>query len=690
MNGAPFTVLEGSTFCVSDECGDICQPDQGFFFQDTRYLSRFVVTIFGMKPPQLSSGRMDYYSAAFWSRNPVAKDLAHDELSVSRHRFIGRTAMQEQINVENHARRSVELRLEIAFEADFADIFAVKEYDLALGDPTHASPLPVPVGPVVLCGGRELDFVDASGYPGRTQVLLSAAGNVDGGTVTYGLEIAPQERWHLCVDVLPSTTGERLEAEFAEREFGEELQRVRDSYTAWNLRIPEARASWDSLEDAFARSVSDLASLRMSVDGLGQLPAAGVPWFMAIFGRDTLITSLQTLLFGPELAATALRALASLQASEVRPEIDAEPGKIVHEVRYGKAARAWFGRYYGSLDATPLYLVLLSEVWRWTDDVDLVTELRDPAMRCLEWIDDYGDRDGDGFVEFLRQSDHGLITQSWKDSWNSQLFADGTIAEPPIAPCEVQGYVYDAKLRIAELARAVWRDRQLAERLESEAATLKDGFDEAFWCEDRGGYFALGLDRDKRPIDSLCSNIGHLLWSGIVKPERLDAIVDQLMGEALWSGWGVRTMSSTDGGHNPLMYHNGTVWPHDNALIAWGLAKNGYWPEAHRIIRRMVEASGHFGSQLPEVFAGFLRSETPFPVRYPTASIPQAWAAGTPVLLLRLLLGLEPDPVSHTLKVVCAPEIPTWAGSIDLRGVMAFGRSWDVQLQNGQVHVEER
>jgi glycogen debranching enzyme len=310
----------------------------------------------------------------------------------------------------------------------------------------------------------------------------------------------------------------------------------------------------------------------------GHLPAAGMPWFMAVFGRDTIITCLQTLLFGPELAQSALHTLADLQAQADDSTIDAEPGKIVHEVRNGRGARAWFPAYYGTLDATPLYLVLLSEVWRWTDDAVLVQSLKEPALRALEWIDRYGDLDGDGFVEYRKRSGKGLDNQSWRDSGISQRFADGTLANPPIAPAEVQGYVYDAKLRVAELAREVWRDRELADRLERDAAELARRFDEAFWIADRGGYFALGLDGEKRRIDSLCSTVGHLLWSGIVAPERVDAVVDKLMGEELWSGWGVRTMSSADAGFNPLEYHNGTVWPHDNSLIAWGLARYDRWP----------------------------------------------------------------------------------------------------------------
>jgi glycogen debranching enzyme len=421
----------------------------------------------------------------------------------------------------------------------------------------------------------------------------------------------------------------------------------------------------------------------------GQLPAAGMPWFMTVFGRDTIITCLQTLLFGPELAQNALAVLADLQSDEDDPDADAEPGKIVHEVRHGRAAQAWFPRYYGTVDATPLYLVLLSEVWRWTDDAGLVRDLRGPALRALEWIDRYGDLDGDGFVEYRRRSSRGLVNQSWKDSGDSQLFRDGRVAEPPIAPCEVQGYVYDAKLRVAELARAVWRERELADRLEAEAAELRERFDEAFWVDARGGYYALALDAEKERVDALTSNIGHLLWSGIVPPERVDAVVDQLMGEDLWSGWGVRTMSAGDAGFNPLAYHDGTVWPHDNSLIAWGLARYGRWPEAQRIVRRLLNAASFFDHQLPEVFAGFSRTDTPFPIPYPTAARPQAWAAGAPVLLLQLLLGLEPDRRRHVLGSIAPGDIPSWAGSLRLTGVRAFDKAWDVQLDGGEVTVEQ-
>jgi glycogen debranching enzyme len=682
------TILEGATFCVSDELGDLTEPTNGFFASDTRFLSRLLLTVNGTRPLLLSYGKVEYYSAAWFLRNPPVGGLQPDQVSIARRRFIGE-GMQDHVICVNHASGPVAFELALDLGSDFADIFAVKAFDAALGDPARAS-LP----PLVEAFFDEEDngfvFSSPGTFEGQTQVVLTEQGEVDGGTIRYRVELDPRERWHLRVDVVPTRDGEKVVPRAAERHFGDELARVRESLAAWQLRVPQLRCSWDDLNLSFSKSVSDLAALRMRGAGRhGQLPAAGMPWFMAVFGRDTLITCLQTLLFGPELAQSALHTLAELQAVEDDPSIDAEPGKIVHEVRNGRAATAWFPRYYCTLDATPLYLILLSEVWRWTDDAGLVRDLRGPALKALEWIDRYGDLDGDGFVEYRKRAPKGLDNQSWKDSGVSQKFADGRLADPPIAPAEVQGYVYDAKLRTAELARAVWRDRDLADRLEREAAELHEQFNRAFWLEARGGYYALALDRDKQPVDSLCSNIGHLLWSGIVLPERVDAVVDALMGEDLWSGWGARTMSSGDAGFNPLEYHNGTVWPHDNSLIAWGLARHERWPEAHRIVRRMIDASAYFEHELPEVFAGFSRTETPFPIAYPTASRPQAWAAGTPVILLQILLGLETDRRRHTLVSRAPAELPSWAGSLRLTGVRAFGRSWDVHLEAGHVSIEE-
>jgi glycogen debranching enzyme len=683
------TILEGSTFCICDELGDVGEETSGLFAQDTRFLSKLALTINGMTPLPLSSGKVEYFSAAFYLRNPLSGSLQQDQLSVRRERFVGE-GMQDVVVLENQSMNPIELELGLAFASDFADILSVKEHDFALGDPLRAKPLPDPAPCRYDEEHNQFVFADP-GDSLRTQIILSQRGTVNGSSVSYAIALGARERWEVRIDVVPVAEGDELVPRAVERRFGEERGRVRDSLAAWQLRVPQLRADWDELSHSFSQSVSDLASLRMrgsSGADLGKLPAAGMPWFMTVFGRDTVITCMQTLLFGPELARSALDVLASLQATEDDPSIDAEPGKIVHEVRQGKAAKAWFARYYGTLDATPLYLVLLSEVWRWTDDVALVRDFKEPALAALKWIDEYGDLDGDGFVEFHKRAPHGLDVQSWKDSFDSQRFHDGRIAQSPIAPCEVQGYVYDAKRRMAEIAREVWRDRALADRLDREAAELKQRFDVAFWVEERGGFYALALDKDKKPVDSICSNIGHLLWSRIVPPERVDAIVDQLMGDGLWSGWGVRTMSAEEAGYSPLSYHNGTVWPHDNSLIAMGLAQYARWPEAQRIIQRMLVASRHFNYQLPEVFAGLRRSETPFPIAYPTAARPQAWAAGTPVLLLQALLGLQPDRRRHVLESLAPMELPHWVGSIRLSGVRAFDSTWDVRVENGAVKVE--
>ncbi len=682
-------ILEGATFCICDRLGDLHGNVEGLFTEDTRFLSMLKLTINGRRPLLLSSDKIEYFSAAFFMRNPLTDGLAPDVLSIRRERFVG-DGMQDSFTIQNQSMERVEFDVELDVGADFADIFAVKDFDFALGDPLRAKPLPQPRPVEYEPDRNQFLIADDGDLPLKTQVIFSERGTVDGSRMVFHLSLEPRERWGLHVEVFPLPDGELVAPRFAELRFGEEVGRVRDSLAAWQLRVPQLRSSWDALSRAFGQSVSDLASLRMRSDNgaIGRLPGAGVPWFMAVFGRDTIITCLQTLLFGPELARTALEVLADLQANEDDPSRDAEPGKIVHEVRHGKAARTWHERYYGTLDATPLYLILLSEVWRWTDDAALVRELKGPALAALDWIEKYGDRDGDGFVEYERRTEHGLENQSWKDSWDSQRFHDGTLAKTPIAPCEVQGYVYDAKRRIAELARDVWRDRELANRLDREADELRKRFDEAFWVDERGGFYALALDGDKAQVDSLCSNIGHLLWSGIVPPRRVDAVVDQLMGDDLWSGWGVRTMSTADAGYNPLSYHNGTVWPHDNSLIAAGLARYARWPEAQRVVQRMLTAAQHFDYQLPEVFAGMRRSETPFPIAYPTAARPQAWAAGTPVLLLQALLGLQPDRRRHALETVAPPELPSWAGAIRLSGIRAFGTLWDARLEDGTVRVD--
>jgi glycogen debranching enzyme len=680
------TILEGSTFCISDDRGDIATETSGFFAWDTRFLSRLVLRIDGSPPLLLSSGRVHHFAAAFYLRNASVDGLPHDSLSIARERFVG-TGMQERIVVRNECMQRLEFELSIELGADFADIISVKLHDFSLGDPAHAPALPPPA-PATHDPARRSILIEDPGGDLRTRIVLSENGRVDGNLLAFDLSLDSHERWELTVEVLPALHQD-TELELVEH-LDEERETLGDVVAAWTLRVPKLRGGWDSLRRAFDRSIADLAALRMRTgDNRRPLFAAGMPWFMTVFGRDTEITSLQTLLLGPEVAIGALEALAELQAQEVDPAIDAEPGKIVHEVRQGRAAEFWFPRYYGSIDATPLFLVLLAETWRWTDDAVLVNRLRAPATKALEWIERYGDLDGDGFVEYARRADGGLHNQSWKDSGDSQRFHDGRFAEAPIAPVEVQGYVYDAKRGLAEIAREVWRERGLADRLEQEADELRAKFDEAFWVDDRGGFFALALDGAKEKVDSRCSNIGHLLWSGIVLPERVPTIVDQLLAESLFSGWGIRTMGSDEAAYNPISYHNGTVWPHDTALAAWGLARHGYVEGARRIGRALIEAAGHFDWSLPEVFAGYAREETPFPIAYPTAARPQAWAAGTPILLVRILLGIEPDRARQRLVTTVSDELPSWLDGLRVEGIRAFGRNWTAAVDRGRVTIEE-
>jgi glycogen debranching enzyme len=681
------TVLDGSTFCVCDERGDVdgIATASGFFASDTRFLSRSVLTLDGVRPDPLSHAQPAPHLAAFVMRNPPVAGLEPNELSVERERFVG-DCMEERVTVENHGRRHLEFTLALELEADFADIFVVKSLEPGFGTPAEVE-LPPP-RPLERDSEGAIVFADAA-YPARTVVHLSAPYEVENGAVRFAVALEPGDRWRLVVGVQPQLDGvTRLRAASFALELDDERQRADESLAAWRASAPRLRARWDGLVHTWNRSVADLAALRMRTDdaSFGRLLAAGTPWFMTVFGRDTLISSLQTLVFGPELAAGTLRALAATQAVQDDPERDAEPGKIIHEMRRGKAALAWTDRYYGTIDATPLFLILLSELWRWTDDPALALELEAHARRALDWIDGPADQDGDGFVEYCRRSRHGIRNQTWKDSEYSMAFHDGTLADGPIAPAEVQGYVFDAKLRMAEIARQVWRDEELADRLERDAEILHRRFNEAFWLPDRG-FYALGLDGRKRAIDSLASNVGHLLWSGIVPQERTDAVADALMGERLWSGWGVRTMAQGEGSYNPLVYHNGTVWPHDNSLIAAGLARAGRRHDAERILHTMVEAAAYFDYRLPEVFAGFPRHRTRFPVVYPTASSPQAWAAATPVLLLQVLLGLAPDRAEGALRSH-AGDLPDWAEGLVLDGVRAYEQSWVARVEGGAVTVE--
>ncbi|MBI2238238.1 MAG: amylo-alpha-1,6-glucosidase [Actinobacteria bacterium] len=675
------SVLEGSTFMVSDAHGDVPEGAvAGLFHEDTRFLHRFVLTVGGRQPQVLSSDTVDYYSAAFYQTNPELPGIPAHSLSIQRFRFVG-DGLHERITVRNHLGRPVQVELRLACGADFADLFEVKDriprkagVARRAHDPDHCL----------------LVFeYDHRHFRAASRIHSTEAARIEGDDLVFDLELGPRARWRTTVRVAVHVDEEIMEP--VHEEFGESEKQAGRVLRKWQDEVPRFEAGLDLLEHVYRRSIVDLAALRLTADVEGNdysLPAAGLPWFMAIFGRDTLITSYQSLWVGPDLAKGALHALAALQGKEMNDFKDEEPGKILHEIRFGELTALGLKPhrpYYGTADATPLWLVLLSEYWRFTGDDQTLHALRDNAMLALEWIDRYGDRDGDGYVEYGTRSSQGLGNQGWKDSWDGVQFADGSIPEPPIALCEIQGYVYDAKLRMAELAEKVWTAPELAERLRAEAQALFDRFNRDFWSGERGGYYVLGLDGDKRRVDSTTSNMGHLLWSGIVPDDRADAIVGKLLSEPMFSGWGIRTLSEGDAGYNPIGYHTGTIWPHDNSIIAAGLVRYGFREEANRIGMALFEAAGFTGYRLPEVFAGYLRRHSRFPVRYPTACSPQAWATAAPFLLIRAMLGID----ARDGKLTCAPHVPDEVGRLFLHGMHAFGGHFDVEATgtSGEVSV---
>jgi len=471
---------------------------------------------------------------------------------------------------------------------------------------------------------------------------------IDERGFTYELDLAPGEQWKVLFVVTPYAEQPRLQvlSRQAQGTFDEVAQAKAKELQRWLRATPILEAA-PSLLRTYQASLADMAALRLQADltELGTVPAAGLPWFMTLFGRDSLITSFQALPYLPELAATTLRVLAERQARTRDDFHEQEPGKILHEQRFGEMTangETPHDPYFGSADATPLFLILLSEYYQWTKDAALVCELEVQARAALDWIRDSGDIDGDGYVEYQQRNlVSGLQNQCWKDSWDSIQFADGGLARGPIAVCEIQGYVYDALTRCAHLARMFWEDPLLADDLELRARTLRANFHRDFWLSERGHY-ALALDGDKRAVDALASNIGHLLWSGILDQEFADYTAQSLLEGDLFSGWGVRTLASSSRGYNPLGYHTGTVWPHENSLIAAGLARYGHNEAAERLAAAVLAAAPYFEFRLPEVFAGFAQTMTQVPVAFPTASRPQAWSAGAPLHLLTTLLSLRP------------------------------------------------
>ncbi|MBQ1071652.1 amylo-alpha-1,6-glucosidase [Micromonospora sp. C31] len=652
-------ILDGSTFVVSEDTGDIeATPSEptGFFSLDTRFLSTWVLTVNGERLNPLSYDDLQYYEARFFLVPGMATHYVDAKLSIVRERAVG-GSFRETITILNHDEKPVDLEIRMEAASDFADLFQVKDEILNKKGEIYTEV----ESDRLRLGYRRGNFIR------ETAISASPAPRYDRKGFAYSIHLQPNERWESEIDVktLALSPGGR-DLRMGLRSHTERLALQHD-LEDWIASAPKVNSQHDRIASTYRRSLIDLAALRFSPLSLGgaSLPAAGLPWFMTMFGRDSILTCLQTLPFTPDLSKTTLRVLASLQGTRFDDFRDEDPGRILHEMRYGETAafeEQPHSPYYGSVDSTPLFLVLLDEYEKWSGDVGLVMELERECRAALKWIDDYADLLGNGYIWYERRNtDTGLENQCWKDSWDSISYRDGKLPPFPRATCEVQGYAYDAKLRAARLAREFWGDPDFAARLEQEAAALKERFNRDFWVDD-GEYYALALDPDGRQCDVLSSNIGHLLWSGIVDEDRAGRIAEHLVGPRLFTGWGVRTLAEGEIRYNPIGYHNGTIWPFDNSFIAWGLRRYGFAEEAAVVASGILDAATYFQGRLPEAFGGYPRELTKFPVEYPTACSPQAWSTGTPLLLLRTMLGLEP----HEGHLAVEPRLPIGMGRIEV------------------------
>jgi glycogen debranching enzyme len=671
-------VLDGNTFVVSDDRGDIeasLTDPTGLFSFDTRFLSKWVLTVDDVRLNALSVDDLQYFETRFFLVPGTGTVYIDAKLSVIRQRAVA-NGFHEVLTILNHDEKPVRLSVRIEAASDFADLFEVKDALKKKGKYTSR----------VERGALRLGY-ERQTYARSTLISSRQRAKVDETGLTFQLKIPAHGEWTTELDVVAQMPGfGGLEAQPK----GGRRRSMEANLDRWVGGAPRIECDWEPLKRTYRRSLVDLAALRFAppVTGGRSLPAAGLPWFMTMFGRDSIFTSLQALPFTPELAATTLMALGEWQGTRLDDFRDEDPGRILHELRYGELT-AFEERphspYYGCADATPLYVVLLDEYERWTGDRKLVRDLEYEARATLNWIDEYADLQGDGYVWYRRRNEEtGLENQCWKDSWDSISYGDGRLPGFPRATCELQGYAYDAKMRGARLARDVWNDPDLANELERQAADLKRRFNRDFWVDD-DEYFALALDVEGKQVDSLASNNGHLLWSGIVDKSKAKAVVRHLMGPRLFSGWGVRTLAEGEARFNPIGYHVGTVWPFDNSFIAWGLRRYGFKEEAAAIAAGILDAAEFFDGRLPEAFGGYEREQTKYPVQYPTACSPQAWSTGTPLLLLRTMLGLE--PVGDHLVV--DPALPAEIGHLELLDIPgrwgrvdAFGR--------GRVEVDGR
>jgi glycogen debranching enzyme len=658
--------------------------DEGFFARDTRFVSGYSLWVNGARPVLLNSSPVEFFSARYEYTNPALIDIDGAILPSSLSIRVDRTVaggVHEDLDVINYGRRPVRLTIEIEIDSDFADIFDVKQGGLVRRGTLNSRWFRSRRELRTTYSNRDFrrELVIAVDRPDSTPQFAN-------GRLVFVAAIPSKGVWHTCLKWLPVTSSGRrpqvLSCNALERRDpgGPHLPKMR-------IETPNTivRTAWDQARE-------DIEALRLEDPMFERgvfIPAAGVPWFVTLFGRDSLIVSMQGISGFPELAAGALRRLGALQATEDDPERDMEPGKIAHEIRHGELAQLGilpYSPYYGSHDATTLYVIVLSYLYQWRGDRAILERFLPNAEAAVAWIDKYGDRDGDGFQEYATRSSHGYYNQGWKDAGDAIPERDGTLAPLPLALCELQGYVYDAKVRMASIYELLG-DKRRARQLRGQAERLFDRFNEAFWWESEGTYY-LGLNGNKDPIETVASNAGHLLSSGIVPPERAGSVVRRLMAPDMWSGWGVRTLSTDHPAYNPFSYHTGSVWPHDNAILAGGFRRYGFDTEAATLARGIFDAASRFvATRLPELFAGLPRQNGSFPVQYLGANVPQAWAAGTILRLVAVLCGIHASSDADGSRLYVHPSLPDWLPELTIHDLRAGSGALTLRFSDSKVDV---
>jgi glycogen debranching enzyme len=672
-------LVEGQTFCVSDRAGEIrTGSPHGLFHADTRVLSTARLSISGRSVESLAVAPDGSSGASVVGRVRVDSPDGPVHVLVVRRRRVGEL-LDETIEVRHSGAGPLLCSMRLVLDADFADVFAVKENRV------------VPRGRRAVEVRRDQLLYEWHFGRIRRRVRIRASGPgvvVDATSAHWQFEVPPRGsvrcRWSVDAAVGDQQFGRRSHPSLAG-----DLAHTGTRFDQWVADAPTLTTDLDPLRHAYTRSVDDVGALRLfDPDDPSRLPvvAAGAPWFMTLFGRDAIITALMCLPIDPTLGLGVAQALARLQGVTADPRTEEEPGRIMHELRFDASTGLGLEAgetYYGSVDATPLFVVLVDHLHRYGLPDTALDELLPHVDRALTWITDTGDRDGDGYVEYQRSTPTGLANQGWKDSWDGVRYHNGRVAEAPIALCEVQGYAYAAFLGRARIARIRANEAE-ATRWEAAAARLKTAFNRDFWIE-RLGWYAVGLDGDKRPIDALASNIGHCLWSGVVDDEHAEQVAHHLLSAPMWTGWGVRTLAADEPAYSPMSYHCGSVWPHDNALLVAGLRRYGFIDAAHTVSLGVLDAATAAGGRLPELFCGLDRVDIGVPVPFPTSCSPQAWAAATPFLLLQTLLGLEPDVPAGRLSI--EPALPRGTTRLELRGARLWSHRLDIVMHDGNLDV---